>query len=499
MGGNNSRSTEDIEGNKLSILSIEVANTIVKGAILMQSLSKDNIKHLKEVVLPSEGVQLLISEDMDELLRIAAFDKREEFKIFSGEVVRFGNRCKDPQWHNLDRYFESNFVDINWRDRLNSIRRELPALLIPQKQLKEEAETTMGHLKNLVQYTAELCHELQELDRREQIFRREQILENPNLSPPDPPLAILRAELKSQRKHVRSLQKKSLWSKSLEEVMEQLVDIVQFLHFEIHNAFGTADTQTPVKSNRQKLGAAGLALHYANIITQIDTLVTHSGSVSPHTRDSLYQGLPRNIKLAIRSNSHWFHLNEELTVPEIKGEMKKTLQWLVPIATNTTKAHHAFGWVGEWVNTGYEANREIPLRIETLHHADPKKTDEYILKLVIGLHHLVCSSKDINRGKKSPVKSPIRYRNWPDSPLSEEMLQDVSKRKPTLVISKSQNFDTRNRLSKQHRLTKSSSHSTTRELRWDPSFPIKRPSSVPIINFDVDRIKAMDVIDDIRA
>lgn len=34
-----------------------------------------------------------------------SFD-REELKIFSGEVVRFGNRCKDPQWHNLDRYFE---------------------------------------------------------------------------------------------------------------------------------------------------------------------------------------------------------------------------------------------------------------------------------------------------------------------------------------------------------------------------------------------------------
>ncbi|KAM0001944.1 hypothetical protein Hdeb2414_s0352g00874171 [Helianthus debilis subsp. tardiflorus] len=93
--------------------------------------------------------------------------------------------------------------------------------------------------------------------------------------------------------------------------MEQLVDIVQFLHTEIHNAFGTADTQTPVKSNRQNLGEAGLALHYANIITQIDTLVTHSGSVSPHTRDSLYQGLPRNIKLAIRSKLHWFHPKEE--------------------------------------------------------------------------------------------------------------------------------------------------------------------------------------------
>lgn len=31
---------------------------------------------------------------------------REELKVFSREVVRFGNRCKDPQWHNLDRYFE---------------------------------------------------------------------------------------------------------------------------------------------------------------------------------------------------------------------------------------------------------------------------------------------------------------------------------------------------------------------------------------------------------
>jgi hypothetical protein len=32
--------------------------------------------------------------------------QREELKVFSTEVVRFGNRCKDPQWHNLDRYFD---------------------------------------------------------------------------------------------------------------------------------------------------------------------------------------------------------------------------------------------------------------------------------------------------------------------------------------------------------------------------------------------------------
>lgn len=71
-----------VKGNKISILAFEVANTIVKGANLMHSLSKENIKHLKSVVIPSEGVQLLISKDMDELLRIAANDKRCTMTFF---------------------------------------------------------------------------------------------------------------------------------------------------------------------------------------------------------------------------------------------------------------------------------------------------------------------------------------------------------------------------------------------------------------------------------
>uniref|UniRef100_A0A804NA59 DUF3475 domain-containing protein n=1 Tax=Zea mays TaxID=4577 RepID=A0A804NA59_MAIZE len=125
------------KGNKISILAFEVANTIVKGCSLMRALSKDSIKHLKETVLHSEGVQNLISKDMDELLKIAAADKREELKVFSTEVVRFGNRCKDPQWHNLDRYF----------DKLTSEQ-------TPQHQLKEEAESVMQELVTSVQFTA---------------------------------------------------------------------------------------------------------------------------------------------------------------------------------------------------------------------------------------------------------------------------------------------------------------------------------------------------------
>jgi len=64
------------KNTELSILGFEVANTILKGSNLMQSLSKRSIRQLKEVVLPEEGVQNLISDDIEELLRIVASDKR---------------------------------------------------------------------------------------------------------------------------------------------------------------------------------------------------------------------------------------------------------------------------------------------------------------------------------------------------------------------------------------------------------------------------------------
>lgn len=63
-------------GNRISILAFEVANTIAKGANLLQSLSEENVQFLKKEILNSEGVRQLISTDMDELLRIAAADKR---------------------------------------------------------------------------------------------------------------------------------------------------------------------------------------------------------------------------------------------------------------------------------------------------------------------------------------------------------------------------------------------------------------------------------------
>ncbi|TYI74977.1 hypothetical protein E1A91_D07G242400v1 [Gossypium mustelinum] len=487
------------KGNELSILAFEVANTIVKGSNLMQSLSRRNVRHLKEVVLASNGVQNLISKDMDELLRIVAVDKREELKIFSGEVVRFGNRSKDRQWHSLERYFEK-------------ISRELS----PQKQLKEEAELLVEQLMISVQYTAELYQELQILDKFEQDYlRKRQEEDNSAGTQKGDSLAILKADLKSQRKQVRNLKKKSLWSRSLEEVMEKLVDIVHYLILEIHCAFGSNEYQKSPEgseSGHQRLGPAGLALHYANIIMQVDTLVARSSSIPANTREALYQNLPPSIKSALRPKVRSFHVKAELTVTEVKDEMEKTLQWLVPLAANTTKAHHGFGWVGEWANTGPELNKKPStgpadvIRIETLHHADKEKTETYILEQLLWLHYLVNKSKSsVALGLNTSTKTQVtpREKNKPPKPESptgqtpeeEKLLQDLTMKVGIQGISRSLDFDCeRRRLRKHDCLSKSTGHSPPRVSK-EKGLTKRLPSGVPIIAYGMYKEKALDVID----
>jgi hypothetical protein len=63
-------------GNKVCILAFEVANTIAKSSSLWNSCSDESIKELKEEILHSDGVRILVSTNSSELLHIAAVDKR---------------------------------------------------------------------------------------------------------------------------------------------------------------------------------------------------------------------------------------------------------------------------------------------------------------------------------------------------------------------------------------------------------------------------------------
>ncbi|XP_039844834.1 protein PSK SIMULATOR 2-like isoform X4 [Panicum virgatum] len=377
-------------GNKVCILAFEVANTIAKASSLWRSFSDESIKELKEEILHSDGVRILVSSNSSELLQIASVDKREELAIFSREVIRFGNLCKDPIWHNLGRYFDKLTTDNT-----------------PQDHSRENMDAPVQNLINLAQNTSELYHELHALDRFEQDFKRKFHEEESVPAARRESIMILHSELKRQRKIVKNLKKKSLWSKTLEEVVEKLVDIVIFLHKQIRDSFNEDGTNFDSEHTQNKrLGSCGLALHYANIINQIENIVSRPLSLPPSSRDNLYHGLPKTVKSALRSRLQSYNSEDERTVAQIKAEMQKTLRWLLPIAENTLRAHQGFGWVGEWANVGSDMSKKSDsqnsiARIQTLHHADKAKTEQYILELVVLLHHLVVQVKNRGYGSKS--------------------------------------------------------------------------------------------------
>lgn len=459
-----------VSRNRISILAFEVANTIAKGSNLLQSLSAENVKFVKNDILCSEGVQRLVSTDMYELLSIAAADKREEFDVFSREVVRFGNMCKDPQWHNLDRFFSKLDTD--------------PEI---HKQQREEAEITMSELTTLAQHTSELYHELNALDRFEQDYQRKlEEVDSLHLPRKGESLAMLQSELKHQRKLVKSLKKKSLWSKSLEQILEKLVDIVTFIHQDISDSFGDNGLVAAAKlsSNKpERLGVAGLALHYANIITQIDNIASRPTSLPANVRDTLYNGLPPTVRTAIRSKLHVVASKSKLTVSLVKSEMEKTLHWLVPVAVDTTKAHQGFGWVGEWANNGNEFGKKTDaqnnlIRLQTLYHADKLTVESYILELVTWLHHLISLVRYRDNGHKPlPTSSPTRKESnvyaknlklhkYKISLEDRNLLEEVMKRrKPALGLSRSQEFGmVKTRKNKGWSLSRSTGSSPRREL-----------------------------------
>ncbi|KAL1343951.1 protein PSK SIMULATOR 2 isoform X1 [Arachis hypogaea] len=467
-------------GKRISILAFEVANTITKGSILFQSLSEENIQFLKKEILQSKGVQQLVSTDMTELINLAAADKRDELCGFSREVARFGNMCKDPQWHNLDRYFSRLDLDHALGDM----------------QSKEEAEKTMQEITSLAQQTSELYHELNAYDRFEQDYQQKiKEMESLNLPLKGEGITFFQSELKHQRKIVRSLKKKSLWSRNMEEIVEKLVDIVTYMHQTIHEFLGNNGTAAADNYSKgsQRLGEAGLALHYANIINQINMIASRPTALPPNTRDTLYHGLPNNIKSSLPSRLQSIDVTKELPITQIKAEMDKTLQCLLPFATNTIKAHQGFGWIGEWANTsGNDFGESTPaessklMRIQTLYYADKHKIDNYIVELLAWLHHLISFVRSRqNTLKQMPMRSPPKGRFQPKmleflSPdgsgdktlgreVSEEdrrLLEEVITRRSRPGISKSMDFDApKKRESRRDRyMAKSASSSPVKEF-----------------------------------
>ncbi|KAK9911773.1 hypothetical protein M0R45_035663 [Rubus argutus] len=132
------------------------------------------------------------------------------------------------------------------------------------------------------------------------------------------------------------------------------------------------------------LGAAALALHYANVVIVIEKLVASPHLIGLDARDDLYNMLPASVRAALRERLKPFSksLSSAVYDTDLAGEwnaaMAGILEWLAPLA------HNMIRWQSE---RSFEqqtlVSRTHVLLVQTLYFANQQKTEATITELLI--------------------------------------------------------------------------------------------------------------------
>ncbi|ONK77628.1 uncharacterized protein A4U43_C02F8790 [Asparagus officinalis] len=145
----------------------------------------------------------------------------------------------------------------------------------------------------------------------------------------------------------------------------------------------------PLKSAPSTLGAAALALRYANVIILIKKLASSPDWIVSDARDELYSMLPSSIRASLRARLRPYTRNPSTCFddPIVAAYWSKTtariLEWLAPLA------HNMIRWQSERTfEQKYLVCSSNILLLQTLYFADQAKAEAAITELLVGLNYL---------------------------------------------------------------------------------------------------------------
>uniref|UniRef100_A0A2P2JUX3 DUF668 domain-containing protein n=1 Tax=Rhizophora mucronata TaxID=61149 RepID=A0A2P2JUX3_RHIMU len=147
----------------------------------------------------------------------------------------------------------------------------------------------------------------------------------------------------------------------------------------------------------ETLGAAALALHYANVIVVIEKLAASPHLIGHDARDDLYTMLPSSVRAALRerlkpySKSLGSSVFDNVLAGEWTEAMASILEWLAPLA------HNMIRWQSE---RSFEqqnfVSRTNVLLVQTLYFANQEKTEAAITELLVGLNYVWRFEQELN-------------------------------------------------------------------------------------------------------
>ncbi|KAK5771669.1 uncharacterized protein LOC108464879 [Gossypium arboreum] len=135
------------------------------------------------------------------------------------------------------------------------------------------------------------------------------------------------------------------------------------------------------------VGAAGLALHYANIIVMAESCFHSTTSISNESRENMYEMLPISLKHALRRKLKG-HLSKDVEGSDggqglaqgCKEALGEIIGWLAPVAHDTLR------WQQERDSQQQKLDSEpTALLMQTLHFSDLEKTEAAIVEVLVGL------------------------------------------------------------------------------------------------------------------
>ncbi|OMO96748.1 hypothetical protein CCACVL1_04792 [Corchorus capsularis] len=147
----------------------------------------------------------------------------------------------------------------------------------------------------------------------------------------------------------------------------------------------------------ETLGAAALALHYANVIIVIEKLAASPHLIGQDARDDLYNMLPASVRAALRERLKPYAKSFASSVydTQLAGEwteaMSAILEWLAPLA------HNMIRWQTE---RSFEqqnfVSRTNVLLVQTLYFANREKTEAAITEILVGLNYVWRLGRELN-------------------------------------------------------------------------------------------------------
>lgn len=429
-----------VKKSNVGVLAFEIAGLMSKLLHLWQSLSDKNIARLKQDSICLEGVRKIVSNDDAFLFGLACAELSENLRSVAKSVARISKKyCEDSSLRSFDRLLH-DFAEAG---------RDPNGWLVAGKEVESKM---IKKLDQFVTITARLHREMDELVVLENGLKKS--LHNSRQTNDNAKAAIkekkklmdLQQKILWQKQEVKYLKEKSLWSRTFDAAASLLARSIFTVLARIKLVFGVGHGYFPTslprslssssalvfptenssscmfvsgpltKSTPQRgggdddigffemnskflkppattLGAAALALHYANLIIVMEKMIRSPQLVGVDARDDLYSLLPNSVRYSLRARLRGvgFSASDPGLAAEWRDALQKILGWLSPLAHNMIK------WQSE---RSFEQQNLVPktnvLLLQTLYFANQEKTEAAITELLVGLNYIWRFEREMN-------------------------------------------------------------------------------------------------------